>query len=200
MKEAKNGFTIVELLIVIVVIAVLAAITVVAFNGIQLRARNSQTFSAVNTYYKALIAYASVNSTYPTVAANGVSAQGSCLGSDYPSNACWGAGAGQRLESAGLMSALGTTISRAPMPGLRSSVSAGQYRGVLFIPASSNWTLDGVARDWLLYAVEGSSTRCEAGTIASYISGLNLSSTPPVSGQTTNTLGTPTCWVVLPPA
>ena len=36
-----KGFTIVELLIVIVVIAILAAITIVAFTGIQQRARDS---------------------------------------------------------------------------------------------------------------------------------------------------------------
>lgn len=34
-KERQIGFTIVELLIVIVVIGILAAITVVAYNGIQ---------------------------------------------------------------------------------------------------------------------------------------------------------------------
>ena len=37
----KNGFTIVELLIVIVVIGILAAITIVAFSGIQNRANNT---------------------------------------------------------------------------------------------------------------------------------------------------------------
>ena len=35
MKKTSSGFTIVELLIVIVVIAILAAITIVAYNGIH---------------------------------------------------------------------------------------------------------------------------------------------------------------------
>lgn len=38
----QRGFTIVELLIVIVVIGILAAITIVAYNGIQTRAKDTQ--------------------------------------------------------------------------------------------------------------------------------------------------------------
>ena len=41
MHRPGRGFTIVELLIVIVVIAILAAITIVAYNGIQQQARNA---------------------------------------------------------------------------------------------------------------------------------------------------------------
>lgn len=40
-RPKQTGFTIVELLIVIVVIGILAAITVVAYNGVQEQARHS---------------------------------------------------------------------------------------------------------------------------------------------------------------
>lgn len=51
--KLKHGFTIVELLIVIVVIGILAAITVVAYNGIQSRANDTKIRSAVSQIEKA---------------------------------------------------------------------------------------------------------------------------------------------------
>ena len=52
--EPTAGFTIVELLIVIVIIGILALITIVAFNGVQARANAAKDLSAANGYVKAL--------------------------------------------------------------------------------------------------------------------------------------------------
>lgn len=52
MKNHK-GFTIVELLIVIVVIAILATITIVAYNGIQKRAQDAQIRAVASQFAKA---------------------------------------------------------------------------------------------------------------------------------------------------
>lgn len=56
-RNKHAGFTIVELLIVIVVIAILAAITIVAFNGIQERARVSAVSSALAQANKKIAVY-----------------------------------------------------------------------------------------------------------------------------------------------
>ena len=91
----RRGFTIVELLIVIVVIGILAAITIVAFNGVQQRARNAQVIAGVNTYYKAILSYTNVYNTYPE-SGNG------CLGASYPGDQCWSGTSGNRSINAAL--------------------------------------------------------------------------------------------------
>ena len=74
MHKNKRGFTIVELLIVIVVIAILAAISIVAYNGIQQRGRMATRASDVSSIQKALEIYRADNGVYPaalaTTAAN----------------------------------------------------------------------------------------------------------------------------------
>lgn len=54
-----------ELLVVIVVIAVLASVTIVAYRGVQQRARDSQRRSDARTIVKGLELYKVANGTYP---------------------------------------------------------------------------------------------------------------------------------------
>lgn len=61
----RKGFTIVELLIVIVVIGILATITIVAYSGVQTRARDSQRQSDVNAIVKAIELYYVDMGRYP---------------------------------------------------------------------------------------------------------------------------------------
>lgn len=66
MKWAKRtGFTIVELLIVIVVIAILAAITVVSYSGIQQSANNTAIIDAASKSKRMIEAYIAANGSYP---------------------------------------------------------------------------------------------------------------------------------------
>lgn len=63
--KTSKGFTIVELLIVIVVIAILAAISIVAFSGIQNRAKTSSGQQLANQVEKKAVAYNAIKSSYP---------------------------------------------------------------------------------------------------------------------------------------
>jgi prepilin-type N-terminal cleavage/methylation domain-containing protein len=189
-RTKQTGFTIVELLIVIVVIGILAAITIVAYNGIQQRAQNSKTTSAVNAYIKGLSIYASDNGAYPaSFAATNVA----CLGEDYIGDKCWDS-SGTYIEDSALTTALKTVMgSTLPMPSLSSKPNS----GILYLPKNRHYQLDGVDTTWIIYAMDGATTRCSVGPIASYIGGLSFSSTAPASGQTT-TGTSPGCWMPLP--
>ncbi|HEX7483890.1 MAG TPA: prepilin-type N-terminal cleavage/methylation domain-containing protein [Candidatus Saccharimonadales bacterium] len=65
MRKTTSGFTIVELLIVIVVIAILAAITIVAYNGIQNRANDTAVKNDLATLRKKIEMFRTTNETYP---------------------------------------------------------------------------------------------------------------------------------------
>lgn len=67
MNKSIRGFTLVELLIAIVVIAILASVSVVAFNGIQQRARDAQRENDVKLIARALEMYYSENGHFPYI-------------------------------------------------------------------------------------------------------------------------------------
>ena len=69
----RRGFTIVELIVVIVIIGILAAITIVAYNGIQQRARTATVESDLNGASKQLAMDNILTGAHPasTAAANG---------------------------------------------------------------------------------------------------------------------------------
>jgi prepilin-type N-terminal cleavage/methylation domain-containing protein len=66
--KKDRGFTIVELLIVIVVIAILAAIVIVAYNGVQNRAKTTSAQASAVTLQKKLEAYNASQGSYPAAA------------------------------------------------------------------------------------------------------------------------------------
>src|SRR5690606_31588426 len=64
-KNKNVGFTIVELLIVIIVIAILAAITIVAYTGIQNQAKQSANLAAIDSWEKGLRLYSASKGEVP---------------------------------------------------------------------------------------------------------------------------------------
>ena len=66
-KNIKNqGFTLVELLIVIVIIAILTVVSLVAYNGLQNQAKTSAAKSAADAVAKKAELYNTAKSIYPT--------------------------------------------------------------------------------------------------------------------------------------
>lgn len=75
-KQHLKGFTIVELLIVIVVIGILAAITIVAYNGIQERARATTVMTDLSSAAKLLAVHEVDAGNYPATLAAANNGQG----------------------------------------------------------------------------------------------------------------------------
>ena len=66
--KKEKGFTIVELLIVIVVIGILAALVLNTFSGVQRRARDTERQTDVNALATQLEVYYNDHGSYPTLA------------------------------------------------------------------------------------------------------------------------------------
>jgi prepilin-type N-terminal cleavage/methylation domain-containing protein len=68
LKSKQKGFTIVELLIVIVVIGILAALVVTTFTGIQKKGRDTERQTDIKAIHGQVEAYYAQNGKYPTLA------------------------------------------------------------------------------------------------------------------------------------
>lgn len=66
LQQKQRGFTIVELLIVVVVIAILAAISIVAYTGISNRANDSAVQNDLRNFANKIMEYHTLNGQYPT--------------------------------------------------------------------------------------------------------------------------------------
>lgn len=177
-----SGFTIIELLIVIVIIAILAAITLVAYNGVQQRASNTQTLDAAKAYEKGLIMYATQNSAYPSTSG--------CLGLGYPGGMCWN---NSRAENPTLMNQLKDFMgSSLPIASFITANGTVSFGGMFYAP---NWVVDGKPANIMTYMLQGSGSTCSVGPTFTN-QGSNLSTSTP----NPNPAGAyPQCFVLLPP-
>lgn len=146
--KQKNGFTIVELLIVIVVIAILAAITIVAYNGIQTRTKNSSTQAAISQLQRQVEAYAAETGSFPSTGS---------LGNVYTDSNCGFSPDDNGQESAdwipGLRARFGTVLPQSSFGDTGRSGAGGCYmyasNGTQYIITAWNAKYGGPSTDGL---------------------------------------------------
>ncbi len=67
LKQTNKGFTIIELLIVIVVIGILAAIVLTSYGGVTAKANNAKRTTDISALANQLEVYYTTNSYYPSL-------------------------------------------------------------------------------------------------------------------------------------
>jgi len=176
-RNNKSGFTIVELLIVIVVIAILAAISIVAYNGIQQRANNAQRIAAAQQWIKDIKAYVSTNGSYPSS-----QAQMYCIGTSNPTdldaNPDVDCGLSNNVKHDSAQTTIFnqgiSTISTLPnFPGKAVDFGTFKAAGMLY---RSYDTFDPTGKNianypTLTFALEGANQDCGVGPLATSFSG-----------------------------
>ena len=159
-NNKNRGFTIVELLIVIVVIGILAAITIVAFNGIQQRARNTMRVNEVKQYQTLLMSYKATYGEYPSAGT-----MYSCLGESFPDvtgngvGNCWDlhSATSQNSESPALITELKKVA--ASLPGSSKTPVPGDGTSRRLGPAYISGSTSGI-----VYWIEGTGS-CPVGVL-----------------------------------
>ena len=148
----QKGFTIVELLIVVVVIGILAAIVTVAYTGISSRAENVKTIAGVNQAVKLLSLYKVENGSYPSPGPTYV-----CIGSGYIGQVC------------------STTSNGVTPSASENSTFAAALQSIGSLPQLSNkqltlsggWVSAGASfqssNSMIRYVLDGAGASCEAG-------------------------------------
>ncbi|MCY1371547.1 type II secretion system protein G [compost metagenome] len=159
-KRFSPGFTIVELLIVIVIIGILAAVTIVAYNGIQDRSANTARVAEIKEWQKLFSMYATENGQHPFTSG------AYCLGTGFPDDNsdglgdCWdiNVAANRRSVNTSLNNALATygslpNYNRTPVPGTSATIRMGPV---------ATWE-GGTLR--LAYWLKGSDNNCQGNTL-----------------------------------
>ena len=119
LNKQTKGFTIVELLIVIVVIGILAGLVITTYNGIQQKARNTERTTDLKTFQSQLEAYYANNGRYPSSAD---------LGSTSGTNVTWAQANLKGMDKETLRDPKGSDFS------LATSATANKYA---YAPAPS---------------------------------------------------------------
>lgn len=174
----KSGFTVVEILVVVIIIGIISTLVVLSYTIYRKNAENAQAASVAQAYIDALNLYKYEKNNYPTFPEGYA-----CLGEGYDllndgSKTClmqsWGVS--QIKESATFNTALRPYFPGGKLPKIGDYVMysspSSQYTGGYYTSdhPSVQWTLDGVRHPWfVIYFQEGAAAKCPVGPIATLV-------------------------------
>jgi type II secretory pathway pseudopilin PulG len=124
------------LLIVVVVIAILASITIVSYNGIQTKARNTSNISEIKSWQTSFELYRAQFGAYPVVPDGGY-----CLGRGFP------VGGGGQLRCGDFTQTDHTSYAEADNAGLMAELAK-----VGSIPSSPKTPTNGSVGPYAMYS------------------------------------------------
>lgn len=147
---AGAGFTVVELLIVIVVIGILATLSIISYSGVSQQAQNNAVISNASSIIKLINAYIAKNGTYPSTGYE------LCLTRD---NYCsTNVNAPAVTNNASLMTALGM-VAQPPL-STPDNKEPGRYGVVYYYYADGTWS--GNPQPLFVYfALKGNAQDCK---------------------------------------
>lgn len=165
-SKHSQGFTIVELLVVVVVMGILVLLILEAFNGTQIRARNVVRIERAKVLYDALANYHIFKGAYPDNFGVGPDRY-VCTGRNNPDSNGDGVGDcenwGDIIDQSEAFNASMAEVVSVP-DGLKFPYIVGNggqhFRGVSLVSEPSLTTIDGVARPYLTFALEGTGQDC----------------------------------------
>ena len=131
----SNGFTLFELLVSISIIAILTAVAVVSFGGMNKKTRDTRRVSDIEKIRVALESYKQVNSSYPVAIGNTANLTGYLdkWPKDPKSNLVYryGLGVSQTYYVCATMELVGsTTVDISNCSGMPATGYAGYYKAV----------------------------------------------------------------------
>ena len=186
--SSRHGFTIVELLVVIVLIGILTAIVIVTYIGLQDRANNARVMVAVEHWEKSIATFKTVNRKLPE--------DWTCLGNsanDFQAVPAKSLGLGVCERGIVVNSAWSSEFKTTPILGqsqttaqrLRANVNTpsgelaqfeangGVIRGIIYAAiAGPSEAPEGIPRAFIIYALKNE--KCTKGVLYKQVGNLNI--------------------------